>query len=91
MTNVNFDDYLAERLKDPSFKTAFNIEDAKLASAVTLMKAREKAGLTQRQLATKAAVPQSTVARIERGGNTSIDTLSKIAVALGKRIELKLI
>lgn len=38
------------------------------------MKAREAAGLTQRELAEKANVPQSTMARIERGDNTSIDT-----------------
>ncbi|WP_047998600.1 helix-turn-helix domain-containing protein [Lactiplantibacillus herbarum] len=91
MTNMNFDDYLAKRMKNPGFKAAFDSEDSKLASAVTLMKAREKAGLTQRELAVKAAIPQSTVARIERGGNTSIDTMSKIAVALGKRIELKFV
>ena len=32
-----------------------------------LRTARQSAGLTQRQLAARAAVPQSTVARIERG------------------------
>jgi len=75
MTNVKFDDYLAARMKNPDFKSAFDSENAKLASAVTLMKAREQAGLTQRELAAKAAIPQSTVARIERGGNPSIDTM----------------
>ena len=63
----------------------------KLASAVALMKARESAGLTQRELAELAAVPQSTIARIERGGNTSFETLSKLASALGKNLTVSLV
>jgi transcriptional regulator with XRE-family HTH domain len=38
--------------------------------ARTLREARQAAGLTQRQLAARAGVPQSTVARIERGQMT---------------------
>ncbi len=54
-------------MKDTEFKAEYEAEKAKLASAVALMKARESAGLTQRELAELAAVPQSTIARIERG------------------------
>ncbi|MCC4380283.1 helix-turn-helix domain-containing protein, partial [Limosilactobacillus reuteri] len=43
-------------------------------------------GLSQRDLATVSDVPQSTIARIESGANTSIDTLTKIANALCKRL-----
>ncbi|MFD1470923.1 helix-turn-helix domain-containing protein [Companilactobacillus mishanensis] len=88
MTTIKFDDYLKEQLKDPEFKKGFEAESAKLESAVALMKAREAAGLTQQELAAKASVPQSTVARIERGDNTSFDTLSKLAFALGKKLEV---
>ena len=62
-----------------------------LASAVAITKAREAAGLTQRELAERSGVPQSTIARIERGCNTSIDTLSKIAFALNKRVKISFI
>lgn len=84
--NIKFDDFLAEKLKNPAFKTGFDAEANKLESAVALMNAREDAGLTQRELAAKADVPQSTIARIESGQNTSIDTMSKIASALGKKL-----
>lgn len=67
MTTIKFDDYLAEKLKDPHFKAEFEAENTKLQSAVILMNARERAGLTQRELAELAHVPQSTIARIERG------------------------
>ncbi|HIB1875196.1 TPA: helix-turn-helix domain-containing protein [Enterococcus faecium] len=88
MPTVKFDDYLEKRLKEPEFKASFEAENAKLTSAVALMEARESAGLTQRELAELASVPQSTVARIERGNNTSFDTLSKIANALGKKLQV---
>jgi transcriptional regulator with XRE-family HTH domain len=42
------------------------------------MLAREAAGLSQRDLAAKSGVPQSTIARVERGSNTSVDTLNKL-------------
>ena len=54
-----------------------------------LQKHGKQQGLTQRELAERSGVPQSTIARIERGYNTSIDTLSKIAFALNKRVKNK--
>lgn len=87
--NILFDDYLAEQLKDPKFKAGFDAGSARLENAVALMNERERAGLTQRELAKRANVPQSTVARIERGQNTSFDTMSKIAFALGKKLKVE--
>lgn len=81
-----FDDWLADKMADADFKNAFDAESAKLESAVALSDERERAGLTQRELAQLAKVPQSTVARIERGQNTSFDTMSKLAAALGKKL-----
>ena len=77
------------KLKDPQYKESYL--KAMLANAVAITKAREAAGLTQRELAERSGVPQSTIARIERGYNTSIDTLSKIAFALNKRVKISFI
>jgi len=50
---------------------------------------RKEAGMTQVQLAEKCGMAQPNIARIEAGTYaTSIDVLSRIAEALGKRIEL---
>lgn len=65
--NILFDDYLAEQLKDPEFKVGFAVESTRLESAVALMNERERAGLTQRELAQRADVTQSTIARIKHG------------------------
>ena len=80
-----------KKLADPQYKEAYLKEKSMLASAVAITKAREAAGLKQRELAERSGVPQSTIARIERGYNTSIDTLSKIAFALNKRVKISFI
>ena len=91
MPTVKFDDYLEKRFQDPELRSNFEAESLRLESAVALLKAREDAGLTRRELARRVDVPQSTIARIERGNNTSVDTLSKIANALGKKLKVEFV
>ena len=47
-------------------------------------------GLSQRELAERSGVPQSTIARIERGYNTVLIHLVEIAFALNKRVKISL-
>ena len=84
--NVNFKDYLNQQLQDPQFKQEFENETTKLESAIAVTHVRKEAGLTQRELANVSKVPQSTIARIETGANTSVDTLTKSANALGDKL-----
>lgn len=89
-STIKFDAYLAARYaNEPEFKAGVEHESVKLEAAVALMEAREAAGLTQQDLANRAGVPQSTVARIERGANTSFDTYGKIVNALGLKVKLQ--
>jgi len=76
---------------NPEFLEVYLEEKAKLENAVAVLKAREAAGLTQRDLAKKSGVPQSTIARIEKGANTSLSTMCKIAFALDKQVKISLI
>ena len=53
-----------------------------------LRQARRRAGLTQRQLASKAGVPQPMVARIESGAVIPrVDTLDRLLEACGEGLE----
>jgi transcriptional regulator with XRE-family HTH domain len=53
-----------------------------------LRQARRRAGLTQRQLAEKAGVPQSVIARIEsRAVIPRVDTLDRLLEASGEGLE----
>lgn len=91
METIKFDDFLKQQLESEDFKNGFEFEMTKLSSAIALLKAREAAGLTQRELSQKASVPQSTIVRIERGENTSFDTMNKLALALGKQLSVELV
>lgn len=45
--------------------------------------------MTQAAVARKVDMPQSVIARLESGTHSvSVDTLSKVALALGKKVEL---
>ena len=90
MANIKFDDYLNNELKNNDFKNGYLTEKAILESALAVANARSKAGLTQRQLSELSHVPQSTIARIERGHNTSIETMSKLAVALKQELKISI-
>jgi len=91
MPTIKFDNFLKEQLEDPKFKEGYYEEQARLENAATVLKAREAAGLTQRDLAKKSGIPQSTIARIEKGANTSLTTMCKIAFALDKQVKISLI
>ena len=71
MANIKFDDFLNNELKNNDFKNGYLTEKAILKSALAIANARQSAWLSQRQLAKISNVPQSTIARIECGYNTT--------------------
>jgi len=57
--------------------------------AGALIEAREKSGITQKQLAHLSGVKQPAISRIERGTiSPSIDTFLKVVVPLGYKLAL---
>lgn len=57
--------------------------------ARALRYARRQAGLSQRQLAKKAGMPQPAIARIERGAiSPRVNTLQRLLTAAGATLEL---
>lgn len=51
--------------------------------------ARRRAGLSQRELARRAGVPQSSISRIERGlVSPTVDTLERLVRACGMELEV---
>jgi len=54
-----------------------------LVGAPSLLYWRMERGLIQKVLAERAGVDRATVARLEQGGQARLDTISKIAAALG--------
>jgi len=90
-----FSDDLGQALKDPKFKAAWNqaTGDVYLDAAFELIKARSESKLSQRELAEKIGTSQQAIARLENPTykGRSLTTLQKIATALGKKVQIRLV
>lgn len=85
---TNVEDLFSQDMQDSNFSNQVKTEENKLTSAIAVRNEREIYGWTQQELAEKAGIPQSTIARIESGANTSMETISKIANAFGKSVQI---
>jgi len=81
------EDWEAERMQDPEFITALAAREP----AYQVARLRILRGLTQAQLAELVGTRQSSIARLERGTTPpNLSFLSKVASALGARVEVRL-
>ena len=84
-----FDQVLKKARKSKEFQKAYQERLRQHELAYSIRKTRESKKLTQAAVAKKADMPQSVIARLEGGSHSvSVDTLSKVAHALGKHVEL---
>ncbi|MDR0656915.1 MAG: helix-turn-helix transcriptional regulator [Treponema sp.] len=83
-----FKDYLNEELKNPQFKQAFEEEKHLLELGTAIAEAREKLGLSQKELAHKCNVTQQQLSKIENGINCNLLTFVKVSSTLGLTINL---
>lgn len=89
----SIDEYIVTKKRESKqFSDEYDQEDIRLKIAVTIAQQRRAAHLTQAQLAGKAGLPQSTVARVELGNSfPSSRTLQAIASALNKTPKFELV
>ena len=84
--------YLGEEMKDLEFRRLYREADIELRVALEIVKAREEKRMSQRALAEALKTKQQTVSRIERGAqNVTIETLDKIAKALGRALQVRFV
>lgn len=77
---LSFDRYLAQQMKNKTFKEAYEEESGRLEIAYRILQLRKKQRLSQKELARKLDTTQSVVARMESGQqNFTVDNLQKIA------------
>lgn len=82
--------------ESPAFARAWADQEDEFAALDVLLSARQRAGLTQAQVAELMGVKQSALARVEgalasRSHAPSLTTLRKYAQAVGCRLELKMV
>jgi len=84
--------YISKRKKkDPKFAQSFEEGYKEFKIGVLLKQAREKAGLTQEQLAKKLRTKKTAISRIENHAqDIKLSTIQKVAKALGKNLEITL-
>ncbi len=83
MTRTPLED-IAEDLKDPEYAKLFGAEDAKSEFAIALCRARDRAGITQKELADRLGVSQAYIAKLSAGdANPTLGAVGRMLAALG--------
>src|SRR3954449_2237689 len=76
-------------MKDPEFRREYDALEEEFALILEVAKARQRAGLSQAELAKRMKTTQSTIARLESGrGLPSTRTLGRFAKATGHRLKI---
>ena len=79
--------YLAEQLRDPEFRAAWEEQEPERELTRKLIEARIANNMTQAELARACGMRPSNLCRIETGnGNPSLTTLKRIAKGLGRKL-----
>ncbi len=85
MKAYNFDEVLQERLTDSEFRTEWDAQEDEFEVAKEIIHLRQKAGLTQQELAKQAHTSQAAISRLESGTyrNVSLAFLRRVGAVLG--------
>ncbi len=77
-------------MRERNFRAAHGALRPKYDLIRAVLDARIKKGITQSELARRVGTTQSAIARFESGaGNPTLDFLSKVSIAVGARLEVR--
>ena len=89
---VDFQEYLAEKLKNPKFRKYYDGYGKQLEIAYQILKLRKQKRMSQAELARKIGTKQSNVARMETGQqNFTTDTLQKVASVFKRDLKIEFV
>ena len=87
---LSLEEALAEQLKDPEFKAEYEALEPEFAIIQAMIDAREKTGLTQKELSRRTGITQCDISRLEHGNaNPSLKTLQRLARGLNMKLTLE--
>src|SRR5207244_11416321 len=88
MTKTNFDLFLEEQLRDPDFAERFKRAGEAWDVALQIAALREKAGLSQKELARKLKTTQQQISRLESPSyeGHSLSMLRRVAHVLNAQV-----
>ena len=90
MRRTNFDRYLEEQLRDPDFAERFKQAGEAWDVSLQLAQLRERAGLSQRDLAARLKTTQQQISRLESPGyeGHSLSMLRRVARVLNAQVRV---
>ena len=88
---MSLKEWEAKVLQAPGAEERVSEIEEELRLALGLTALRERAELSQRELAKRVGVSQPRIAAIERSRNITIDILEQYVVALGGRLEISVV
>ena len=90
MKKTNFEQYVEEQMRDPAFAARFEQAGEAWDVALQLAALRQRAGLSQRELAKRLKTSQQHISRLESPGyeGHSLANLRKVAGALHARVRV---
>lgn len=90
MKKTNFDQYLDEQLKNAEFAELFERAGEAWDVALQLTALRQRAGLSQKELASRLNTSQQQISRLESPGyeGHSLANLRRVADALNARVRV---
>lgn len=89
---TNFDSYLEEQLKDPSFAERFEKAGQAWDVAIKLASLRKASGLSQKELAKRVGTSQQQISRLESPSyeGHSLSMLRRVVDVLGASIRVEI-
>ena len=89
VSDMKFDDYLNEQLKDPEFKKEWDDIQPEMDVIRAMIDARIAQNLTQNDLAKRTGINQADISKLENGTrNPSLKMLKRLAAGMGMQLKI---
>lgn len=86
---LTYKQVIAEKMKDSSFREAWEELEPEMQLVKTMLKAREEQRLSQRDLSELTGITQADICKMEKGeANPTLQTIKRVAAGLGMQLEL---
>lgn len=88
--STKFDDFLQEQLQDPEIRKEYEALQPEHAVIQAMIDARQRSGMTQKELAARTGIAQGDISKLEHGNaNPSIRTLQRLAEGMGMILKIE--
>ena len=88
----SYNDYKRKALENPDVKAEYDASQPEYDIIQAMIDARNKEGLTQKELSERTGITQADISRIENGTrNPSLGMVKRLANGLGMRLKIEFI